>query len=276
MGMPSDRGVTHRVVRRLACGALATGEDDAIVVEEPLSIRIAGETIATTMRTPGQDHLLALGFLFGEGVITRREDVGTIAHCGSPGDEGFGNALEVTPGPGTTLTVDAIRRGQLTTSACGVCGRASIDDLLARCAPLPAGPAIRASMIAEAPAILRAAQPRFARTGASHAAAAITGSGEVLAVHEDVGRHNAVDKVVGQLLLDGRLGDAVLLAVSARAGFEIVQKAVVARIPAVAAVGGPSSLAIDLARASQLTLAGFVRDGRVNVYAGEGRIEQAG
>jgi len=254
-----------------------------VAVEEPLEIRVAGDTVALTMRTPGEDGDLALGFLYAEGIIEAAADVGGVAHCGRPGEEGFGNVVEVTPGAGTSLDWERValsRRGTLTTSACGVCGRASIDDLLAACTPLPSGPVLPRGAVAAAIASLRSAQALFERTGGTHAAAAHAGDGTRILAREDVGRHNAVDKVVGALLrqrLVGRgaaagPGAPVLLAVSGRASFEIVQKAIRARLPLVASVSAPTSLAVDLAVRAGLTLAGFVRDARLNVYSHPTRI----
>ena len=222
------------------------------------------------MRTPGHDLLLVRGFLFAEGVVRGVHDVGRIAHCGRPTDEGHGNTIDVLPGPGVALDPDRLamsRRGTLTTSACGVCGRIAVDDLLARIGALPIIDRVSLDLVRQSTAQLSDDQMNFARTGGVHAAAALCREGEVLATAEDVGRHNAVDKVVGALLRTGRRDRAAILAVSGRASFEIVQKAAVARIPVVAAVSAPTSLAVDVARRLGLTLCGFVRDGRLNVYA---------
>jgi FdhD protein len=267
----------------------AREEEDNVAVEEPLEIRIHGDPVATTMRTPGEDRLLALGFLFAEGILRSRDDVSSVAHCGHPGEEGYGNVIEVTPSPGARIElekVSASRRGSLTTSACGVCGRRSVDDLVAACGTVGFD-ALRvpASWIAQAPESLRKVQTNFARTGGVHAAAALSLEGGLLAAFEDVGRHNAVDKVVGALLVDNRLGTpfssppvedarrAVLLMVSGRASFELVQKAAVARIPLLASVSAASSLAVDLARRTGVTLATFVRDGHFNLFSHPERVE---
>jgi FdhD protein len=276
--------IATRIVTRPVESAPGEGpHDDAIAVEEPLEIRIAGEPVAVTMRTPGEDGELALGFLYAEGIIEGPADVGTVAHCGRPGSEGFGNVIDVTPGAGTTLVwerVEATRRGTITTSACGVCGRRSIDDLLAVQSTLPPGAGVSREALRGAIEGMRSAQSLFARTGGTHAAAAHRADGQRLLSREDVGRHNAVDKVIGALLKENLVGARAapgggapaILAVSGRASFEIVQKAARARIPVVASVSAPTSLAIDLAERAGVTLAGFVRGERVNVYAHGGRL----
>jgi FdhD protein len=250
--------------------------DDEVVIEEPLEIRVSGDTLAITMRTPGSDRELVLGFLWAEGIISSVKDVAAIAHCGRPGNEGFGNTIEVTPAPGAKLRLPAetaVRRGTLVSSACGVCGRTSIDDLLARCAPVGRGGTMGSLAVARAVAALRARQPLFARSGGCHAASLATREGEHLATFEDVGRHNAVDKLVGSRLLAGAL-PAVdhALVVSGRTSFEIVQKAVVAGIPIVIGVSAASSLAVDVAERAGVTLVGFARGGDFFVYAGAERI----
>ena len=272
------KGVAQREVRRVAEGVLQPPAADDVVAEEPLEIRAQGETLAITMRTPGADRELAVGFLFAEGVIGSRDEVGRVAHCGRPDQEGYGNTIDVVPGPGVSLDIErlsATRRGTLTTAACGVCGRRTVDDVIARCAPLPVGRAtIAAASILAAVESLRARQPNFARTGGIHGAALHDAQGNVLAAFEDIGRHNAVDKTVGALLLAGRIPgtEAALLVVSGRASYEVVQKASAARVPVVASVSAASSLAIDLARAAGITLCGFVRKGTMTVYAHADRI----
>lgn len=270
----SEKPVVQRTVLRRGAG---TTELDAIATEEPLEIRVAGETVAITMRTPGDDALLAVGFLHSEGIIRSLEDVGAVSHCGHPGDEGYGNTIEVTPAPGADLDIERLqgmRRGTLTTSACGVCGRRSIDDLLALCGDIAKGLNVPSSLIAESVKQLRTGQALFARTGGTHAAGLFAPNGQAIAVHEDVGRHNAVDKVVGALLYQRRTSASApaLLAVSGRASFEIVQKAAMAGIPIVASVSAPSSLAVDLALRVGITLVGFVRQGAFNVYGHADRL----
>jgi FdhD protein len=258
-----------------------TAREDTLAVEEPLEIRIAGDPVAVTMRTPGEDADLALGFLFAEGIVGSAGDVGSIAHCGRPGEDGYGNVLEVVPAPGVALALDrveATRRGTLTTAACGVCGRRTIADLVDACAPVSSGPVLPAPVLTDAVRDLRRAQRVFARTGGTHAAAAHAPGGERLVAREDVGRHNAVDKVIGALLREARIGASrkgcgpALLVVSGRTSFEMVQKAARAGIPVVASVSAPTSLAVDLAVAMNVTLAGFVRGDALNVYAHPERI----
>jgi FdhD protein len=262
--------VIRPVVRR---GAAA---DDEIAVEEPLEVRVDGERIATTMRTPGSDADLALGLLFAEGILAGAADVSAVVHCGRPGEEGFGNVIDVRSAAGVRLDPERLLEGSRfvpATSACGVCGRLAIDGLLSRVVPLERGAQVAPALVLSAVEALPREQPAFARTGGVHCAALVGAAGEVLASAEDVGRHNAVDKAVGALVRAGRVGAGaaagsgpVVLAVSGRAGFEIVQKAAAARVPVVASVSAPTSLAVDLAERAGLTLAGFVRGGGMNVY----------
>lgn len=273
------RGVARREVRKVAAGALRAPEEDDVVAEEPLEIRAQGETLAITMRTPGADRELAIGFLLSEGIIASRDEVGSVSHCGRPDQEGYGNTIDVVPGAGLSLDIErlsATRRGTLTTAACGVCGRRSVDDVIARCAPQKVVRGmIAAATIFRAAEGLRERQPNFARTGGIHAAALHDASGAVLAAFEDIGRHNAIDKAVGALVLAGRIpgAEAALLLVSGRASYEVVQKASAASVPVVASVSAASSLAVDLARASGITLCGFVRHGSMTVYAHQERLE---
>jgi len=259
----------ERDVLRVAANGRGV-ERDRLAMEEPLEIRIAGDPLAVTMRTPGYDRELALGFLFAEGIIASLDDIASIAHCGRPGDEGYGNTLEVTPAPGVRIDLEThgARRGTIVTAACGVCGRRSIDALLQTRGPVPASPPVPVEATLAAVASMPSQQALFTRTGGCHGASLFTATGEHLATHEDVGRHNAVDKLVGAMLLRGRLPLAgKLLVVSGRAGFEIVQKAHAAGVGAVASVSAPSSLAVSLAERAGIGLAGFVRGQGLTVYA---------
>ena len=239
---------------------------DLLAVEEPLQIRLGDRDVAITMRTPGNDDELAAGFLFTEGILTHAAQIGKI-ECGE-------NVVTVRPAIGAELSALPERNFYMT-SSCGVCGKTSIDALhAAGCSSPPREtPRVDADTIRRLPDLLRPTQPVFARTGGLHAAGLFDASGNLQCVREDVGRHNAVDKLVGRALLDGGipLSDSILL-VSGRASFELVQKALMAGIPVLAAVGAPSSLAVETALRFGMTLAGFVRDGRFNVYSGESRI----
>ena len=263
---------------RFEAGRTAERRSDVVAVEEPLEIRVAGDTFATTMRTPGHDQELALGFLFAEGLINSRRDVGAAAHCGRPGDEGWGNVIEIVPAPGTLIDLErsaAARRGTLVTSACGVCGRRTIDDLIARAAPLEDGLRVQSRVLCELVERLHAEQVNFRKSGGLHAAGLATAEGGLLFAREDVGRHNAVDKLIGRLLLDDALpASGRILIVSGRSSFEIVQKALIARIPLVLSVSAPSSLAVAIAERASMTLVGFARDGAFNVYAGIERVRE--
>jgi FdhD protein len=239
------------------------GREDAVAVEEPLEIRIDGEPLAVTMRTPGHDEELALGFLYGEGLIDGPRAAGPTADFAA-------NTVEVT-GP---LTRELSSRRFYTTSSCGVCGKGALEEVAVHSAPLPAGPTVPSELLARLPAGLE--QPGFERTGGLHAAGLFDAGGALLFSREDVGRHNAMDKVVGRALLDGMvpLGERILC-VSGRLSFELVQKAAVAGAPILVGVSAPSSLAIALADERGMTLCGFARGERVNVYTHPQRVAAA-
>jgi FdhD protein len=253
---------------------------DVLAAEEPLGIRVDGTALTMTMRTPGDDIELAAGFLVSEAVISTPAQIAGMkvcdgTTCGHTDHEGLGNIVDIVLAPGVTVAAGA-RRNFLTTSACGVCGKASIQDIcvLPQAAVAADPVSIRPEVLAALPDRLREAQRVFANTGGLHAAGLFTADGELLVVREDVGRHNAVDKVVGWALLDGRLPlSGCVLLVSGRASFELVQKAVLAGIPVLAAVSAPSSLAVELAEEAGLTLVGFLRGPSMNVYTGGNRIE---
>ena len=249
---------------------------DTVATEEPMEIRVGGpgqdaRAVAVTMRTPGGDYELAVGFLFTEGLISPR-DVQRVAYCDDLGDEEQRyNVVTVTLD--RPFDHEVLRRNFYATSSCGICGKAALEDVEVRCAPVASGTEIPASVLVSLPDALRAKQRVFDRTGGLHAAGLFTPAGRLITLREDVGRHNAVDKVIGEHLLAGNvpLADHVLQ-VSGRASFEIVQKAAVAGIPVVSAVSAPSSLAVDAAERLGLTLVGFVRDGRCNVYSHPERV----
>lgn len=249
---------------------------DELSVEEPLEIRIAGEPLAVTLRTPGHDHELVAGFLLAEGLIRSRADLGSLVHCGNLGEHGYGNVMDVSAAPGTVLDIEAVghtRRGTLTTAACGLCGRTLINDLLTRLSPAPGGQPFTRSFIAASVSGLREHQPSFARTGGLHAAGIARPGSGFLVVREDVGRHNAVDKAIGRLLLDGLVpASGALLVVSGRISFELVQKSIVAGLAGVVGVSAPSSLAVSTAARFGLLLCGFARTEGFNVYAGAERL----
>jgi FdhD protein len=264
-GYDRNAGVIGVAAFRVERGERLAPRADELSVEEPLELRLAGDTLAVTMRTPGHDRELAAGFLLAEGLIRSRADLGSIAHCGRLGQDGYGNVIDVLPAPGVTIAPEALagaRRGTLTTAACGLCGRRLIDDLLAALAPPALAEPFHAAFIAGLPTELRTRQPDFERTGGLHAAGIAREGVGLLVVREDVGRHNAVDKAVGRLLLDGRLPIAcAVLVVSGRVSFEIVQKALAAGLAGVVGVSAPSSLAVSTAARFGLLLAGFARGG---------------
>jgi FdhD protein len=251
---------------------------DLLAAEEPLGIRIDGQAVSMTMRTPGDDVDLTAGFLLSEGIAARAADIESIRicsgeRCGHGDHDGMGNIADVTLR--ASVQAQAPRRNFLTTSACGVCGKASIAELrVTSLYDLFADKVVvTAAVLAALPDRLREAQRVFERTGGLHAAGLFTADGELLAIREDVGRHNAVDKVVGWALQGDRLPlSGCVLLVSGRASFELVQKAVMAGIPVLAAVSAPSSLAVELAREAGLTLVGFLRGPSMNVYAGQRRV----
>jgi FdhD protein len=262
----------ERIVR-YESGAAAARED-RVTVEEPLEIRVGAQTLAVTMRTPGHDFDLAAGWLLTEGIVRRPEEIVRLEHCRevrSPEEEGNVVIVRATAPAGDAI--DRARRILLTSSSCGLCGKASIESVRGRFPPVSSPARVAAEVLRGLPETLRRAQASFAETGGLHAAGVFDLSGGLLASREDVGRHNAVDKVIGHLFREGRvpLSDAILL-VSGRASFEIIQKAVAAGIPIVAAVSAPSSLAIDLARESRVALVGFLREGGFNLYSEEERL----
>jgi FdhD protein len=247
---------------------------DDLAVEEPLQIRLAGEDVVVTMRTPGHDAELAAGFLFSEGIIGGRHHLESIDHC--PDDSGSLslNVINVLPTDRGLLEPGVWGRSFIAASSCGLCGKTSIDQLTSRAARLSPCGTVTLETLYSLASSLRAGQAIFAQTGGLHAAGLFDLDGNPLVLREDVGRHNAVDKVVGYALLNDLLPlDRHILVVSSRASYEIVQKALVAGIPIVAVVSAPSSLAVELARDAGMTLVAFLREGRLNVYTGEERIK---
>lgn len=259
-----DRHVTPVELTR--AGAPAR---DEVAVEEPLEIRVDGAPLAVTMRTPGEDEVLAAGFLAGEGLIAGPEDIAAVG----PTEDLAANVVDVRTRAGLRRDPAGERSFHLT-SSCGVCGKAALEAVRIEAPPAPPPVAVDPGLIARMPAELRARQPSFERTGGLHATALFDAGGQLLAVHEDVGRHNAMDKAIGELLLAGRYPlPGVLACVSGRASFELVQKAALACLAGIVAVGAPSSLAVALARERGMLLCGFARDGSHNVYSGSGSLD---
>jgi FdhD protein len=249
-------------------------KDDYLAAEEPLEIRIGNDPLSVTMRTPGHDRELAAGFLFTEGLIQRREQILKLEIAEPQDRTNRGNVIEAALAPEAAPDFAKMKRHFFAASSCGICGKASIDSIRSRLLAAP-NPDFRldAELLINLPDALRESQNVFQRTGGLHAAALFDSQGKLLVLREDIGRHNAVDKVIGWALLEGRvpLSDSLLL-VSGRGGFEIVQKAIVAGVPVVASVSAPSSLAVQLARELHQTLIGFLRGRRFVIYAGEERM----
>ncbi len=276
--------VSRRVrITRYAAATPPRGREDVVAVEEPLQIRLGdwGATerrdLTVTMRTPGDDFDLVAGLLVGEGFVHSADELATMRYCAgtdADGQQTF-NVVDATLAAGVALPSARAERALVTTSACGICGTTSIDDVRKLAPQRPLDPAVRVTLDAllAMPDSLRAEQSLFARTGGVHAAGLFTAAGKLLCLREDVGRHNAVDKVVGWALREGRLPlDGTVLQVSGRASFELVQKALLAGIPLLAAVGAPSSLAVELAQEAGLTLVGFSRGASLNAYSHPERI----
>jgi FdhD protein len=246
---------------------------DLLSREEPLEIRVRGHSVAVTMRTPGHDAELAAGFLLTEGLLHHRRDLVTIAHCQQGEAAQHENVLNIFLAPGVPFDVERLTRHVFASSSCGLCGKASIESVQQQFAPVKSKLKIRAATLLKLPERLRAAQKTFAQTGGLHAAALFDTRGRLLVLREDVGRHNAVDKVLGWAFLKQKLPlRSHVLLVSGRASFEILQKSLAAQIPVVAAVSAPSSLAVEFARESGQTLAGFLRGETMNIYSHPERI----
>ena len=254
----------------------AARERDYVAVEEPMEVRVNGASFAVMMRTPGADRDLAAGFLLAEDVIRRSDDIAAIEYCGDATDEGRENTLNVTVTGGAVERLAARlgdRRQVMMTAACGLCGRLTIESLKARVSTVGGDWTVSGDVIASLPARLRESQAVFDSTGGLHGAGLFDRSGALQRSAEDVGRHNAVDKIVGRTLLEGRHPlDTSILLVSGRMSFELVQKALLAGVPLIAAVSAPSSLAIELAEQSNITLCGFVRPPNFNIYTHPFRI----
>jgi FdhD protein len=244
---------------------------DELAIEEPLEIRVRGRAVSVTMRTPGHDAELATGFLLSEGIICGQADVLRIEHCARNEE---GNILNVLLAPEVTVDFERLTRHVFASSSCGLCGKATIESINQRLAPVESSLRVGSTVIASLPEKMRAEQATFDRTGGLHAAALFDSSGKLIVLREDVGRHNAVDKVIGYALLNGLVPlENYVLLVSGRSSFEIMQKALAARVPVVAAISAPSTLAMEFAEASNQTLIGFLTAHRMNVYTHPRRVE---
>lgn len=275
------RRIARLRVTRLREGSPSTRQD-VVAVEEPLEIRVRftdgdewrTRSVSVTMRTPGDDFELAAGFLFAEGLVADRRDIQEISYCSGDEQQEY-NLLEVRLAPDAFFDAGLLNRNFYMTSSCGVCGKASLEAIEVQgCAPIADGTmSVRADVLTRLPDALRVAQPVFEKTGGIHASALFDVQGRLLALREDVGRHNALDKLIGREFLSGRLplADRIVL-VSGRTSFELLQKATMAGVPVVVAVGAPSSLAVELARRFNVTLVGFTRATGFNVYAGRARV----
>ena len=270
--LPAKVAIAPHGTTRLK-GQSAVSAEDQLAVEEPLEIRIGGDPVAVIMRTPGDDFELAAGFLHTEGVLQSPTDIGAISYCRDAQPPNLENIVDVVLADGVRFDAERLRRNVYASSSCGICGKATIDAIHAHAPPITADFTLPPNLLYSLPDRLRAEQTVFDKTGGLHGAGLFDLDGNLIVLKEDVGRHNAVDKVIGNLMIGERLppGRSILM-VSGRAGFEILQKALVARIPVVSAVSAPSSLAVELAAQSNMTLVGFLRGDRLNVYAGSHRI----
>jgi FdhD protein len=270
---PEIDGAVFKKVSQYRLGKGKSVKADSLAREEPLEIRVRGRSVAVTMRTPGHDRELASGFLLTEGIVQKAGDIVEMAPC-LEGDAPE-NTLNVFLAPSVKFDFKQLTRHVFASSSCGVCGKASIETVHQHFPPLESKIAIAAKTLVELPEKMRAAQRTFAQTGGLHAAVIFTVKGELIVLREDVGRHNAVDKVLGHGFLSGEIPfDAHVLLVSGRASFEIVQKALAARVPIVAAISAPSNLAVEFAEESGQTLIGFLRGETMNVYSGAERIKE--
>jgi FdhD protein len=271
--MVSPRIARHHT-RKIVQGISHPEAPDELAVEEPLEIRIDDEPIAVTMRTPGDDFELAAGFLRTEGIFSEPSQIGAMRYCGEEKNPAYRNIINVTPAAGVRLDLARLKRNFYATSSCGVCGKAAIENIRTEAKPLNGKFRLKLDVFYRLGTAMRSAQTVFEKTGGLHAAGLFDTHGALLDLREDIGRHNATDKVIGRMFLDGKLPlDKHLLLVSGRASFEIMQKALMAGVPIVCAVSAPSSLAVEFAREAGMTLVGFLRSDQFNVYSGAERIE---
>jgi FdhD protein len=266
----SDSNVTSRDRIPVRKGKATSAKPDLLAVEEPLEIRLRNEAISVTMRTPGNDFELAAGFLFTEGILHSAGEIGSMRHCDEAEER---NIVDVHPADGVQIDTTKLQRNFYATSSCGICGKASIDQIRTLAPPFESDLKVSPSLLETLPGAMRRKQEAFDKTGGLHAAGIFDGTGKLLALREDVGRHNAVDKAIGHLFLQEKVPlDQHILMVSGRASFEILQKARMASLPIVCAVSAPSSLAVDFAVENGMTLVGFLRGSEMNIYAGKERI----
>lgn len=264
-------------ISRWSIGGTHLPAADTVAVEEPLEIRVMDRSVAVVMRTPGDDRELAAGFLLSEGVIKTADDLLDVMVCRDQDRGASGNVVNVVVAPSVKVNFEALTRHVFSSSSCGVCGKATLEAVRQSYPAVQDGPRFDAAVLAKMPERLRAQQGGFSLTGGLHACALFDVNGEIAMIREDVGRHNAVDKVLGRALMDGLLpvrSHGLLL--SGRVSFELVQKALAAGVPLIAGIGAPSSLAIECARQGNVTLVGFLRADRFNVYAGDRRLETHG
>jgi len=258
---------TSRPIQRFSIGT-SKREEDLIALEEPMELRIEGRSVAVVMRTPGDDIELAIGFFLTEGVIEDIQDIQAIAHVVEPLD-GSQNTVDTILASGVPAKRRHLAdRSLFASSSCGVCGKSTLDRVFLNAPPFSQYRSITAKMACSLPAKLLESQAMFAQTGGLHAAALFSMSGELLVIREDIGRHNAVDKVIGYCVQQDILLQDVILLISGRIGFEIAQKSLVARVPIIVAIGAPSSLAVDFCTRARITLFGFVKNNRCNQYSG--------
>ena len=262
--------ITPRERLKIREGKEPKSDPDSLAVEEPLEIRLRNEAISVTMRTPGDDFELAAGFLFTEGILRTSQEIGSMRHCDESEDR---NVVDVHPAEGVTIDTTKLQRNFYATSSCGICGKAAIDQIRSEAPPFTSTLTVSTSLLATLPGKMREEQEAFEKTGGLHAAGIFDATGNLLVLREDVGRHNAVDKAIGYLLLQDKLPlDHQILMVSGRASFEILQKARMASLPLLCAVSAPSSLAVDFAVENGMTLIGFLRGEEMNIYSGKDRI----
>jgi FdhD protein len=266
--------IARHETRKISRDQIMRAAPDELAVEEPLEIRIKNEPVAVTMRTPGDDFDLAAGFLCTEGILKSAEEIGAIRYCSEEKHPELRNVIDVTPAAGLKLDLAKLKRNFYSTSSCGICGKAAIENVRTGAKPATGKFRLKLETFYSLGQSLRKAQTVFERTGGLHAAGIFDLNGTLLALREDVGRHNATDKVIGHMFLERKLPlDRHILMVSGRASFEIMQKALMGGVPIVCAVSAPSSLAVEFAEETGMTLVGFLRADQFNIYCGAERIE---